>query len=177
MYGRKQKPEQQKTIQNGSFSPGLYLYFVSPILIGSCLSNQKPLLKSYPVAKAGYTLCCHTKCTYLWIRWRKSKLSCSWRVLIGQSWFIHSILGNRFTIFGSMMKFSEKFPRFCLYITRKTYCIVFSGIVFDGKMESKPIDRDAVLNSLVLNNSTTDGQPRKRKRLDNLSVEERALRR
>lgn len=44
-------------------------------------------------------------------------------------------------------------------------------------MESKPIDREAVLNSLVLNNSTTDGQPRKRKRLDNLSAEERALRR
>lgn len=44
-------------------------------------------------------------------------------------------------------------------------------------MESKSIDREAVLNSLVLNNSTTDGQPRKRKRLDNLSVEERALRR
>ncbi|XP_078363334.1 uncharacterized protein LOC144647411 [Oculina patagonica] len=44
-------------------------------------------------------------------------------------------------------------------------------------MESKTIDRDAVLNSLALNNSTTDGQPRKRKRLDNLSAEERALRR
>lgn len=48
---------------------------------------------------------------------------------------------------------------------------------YQGKMESKNIDRDAVLNSLVLNNSTTDGQPRKRKRLDNLSTEERALRR
>lgn len=44
-------------------------------------------------------------------------------------------------------------------------------------MESKSIDREAVLKSLVLNNSTTDGQPRKRKRLDNLSAEERALRR
>lgn len=44
-------------------------------------------------------------------------------------------------------------------------------------MESKTIDREAVLNSLVLNSSTTDGQPRKRKRLDNLSAEERALRR
>ncbi|XP_068677906.1 X-box-binding protein 1-like [Montipora foliosa] len=44
-------------------------------------------------------------------------------------------------------------------------------------MESKTIDREAVINSLVLNNSTTDGQPRKRKRLDNLSAEERALRR
>ncbi|XP_067033891.1 X-box-binding protein 1-like [Acropora muricata] len=45
------------------------------------------------------------------------------------------------------------------------------------KMESKTVDREAVINSLVLNNSTTDGQPRKRKRLDNLSAEERALRR
>lgn len=45
------------------------------------------------------------------------------------------------------------------------------------KMESKTIDREAVINSLVMNNSTTDGQPRKRKRLDNLSAEERALRR
>ena len=44
-------------------------------------------------------------------------------------------------------------------------------------MESQRVDREAVLNSLVLNNSTTDGQPRKRKRLDNLSAEERALRR
>lgn len=44
-------------------------------------------------------------------------------------------------------------------------------------MESKTVDRDAVLNSLVLNNSTSDGQPRKRKRLDNLTAEERALRR
>lgn len=44
-------------------------------------------------------------------------------------------------------------------------------------MESKSIDREAVLKSLALNNSTTDGQPRKRKRLDNLSAEERALRR
>ena len=47
----------------------------------------------------------------------------------------------------------------------------------NGEMESKTIDREAVLNSLVLNSSTTDGQPRKRKRLDNLSAEERALRR
>lgn len=45
------------------------------------------------------------------------------------------------------------------------------------EMESKTVDREAVINSLVLNNSTTDGQPRKRKRLDNLSAEERALRR
>ena len=44
-------------------------------------------------------------------------------------------------------------------------------------MESKTVDRDAVLNSLALNNSTSDGQPRKRKRLDNLTAEERALRR
>lgn len=68
-----------------------------------------------------------------------------------------------------------KISSILLVYNTKTYNV--SGIVFDGKMESKPIDREAVLNSLVLNNSTTDGQPRKRKRLDNLSVEERALRR
>lgn len=50
-------------------------------------------------------------------------------------------------------------------------------MVDEVQMESKSINREAVLKSLVLNNSTTDGQPRKRKRLDNLSAEERALRR
>lgn len=61
----------------------------------------------------------------------------------------------------------------------KNKAVVGEGgrVVFARKMESKTIDREAVLNSLVLNNSTTDGQPRKRKRLDNLSAEERALRR
>jgi len=58
--------------------------------------------------------------------------------------------------------------------------VLEEGVVKDCstiKMESKTIDREAVLNSLALNNSTTDGQPRKRKRLDNLTAEERALRR
>lgn len=78
------------------------------------------------------------------------------------------------------MKFSEKFRR--LLVKRRPYFqnVDFTLLVepfINGKMESKTIDREAVLNSLVLNNSTTDGQPRKRKRLDNLSAEERALRR
>ena len=78
------------------------------------------------------------------------------------------------------MKYSGKFPEGLACVLQ------IKGVVDEGscakdlrrnKMESKPIDREAVLNSLVLNNSTTDGQPRKRKRLDNLSAEERALRR
>lgn len=44
-------------------------------------------------------------------------------------------------------------------------------------MESPNVNRDAVLKSLLLNETNSDGQPRKRRRLDNLTVEERALRR
>ncbi|EDO37681.1 predicted protein [Nematostella vectensis] len=44
-------------------------------------------------------------------------------------------------------------------------------------MEAPNINRDAVLKSLLLNETNPDGQPRKRRRLDNLTVEERALRR
>lgn len=80
-----------------------------------------------------------------------------------------------------MMKFSAKFPCSykrlrCMFICETSLMLIFWTIIV-SEMESKSIDREAVLNSLVLNNSTTDGQPRKRKRLDNLSVEERALRR
>ncbi|KAK3750649.1 hypothetical protein QZH41_012826 [Actinostola sp. cb2023] len=44
-------------------------------------------------------------------------------------------------------------------------------------MESPNINRDAVLKSLALNETNSEGQPRKRRRLDNLTAEERALRR
>lgn len=44
-------------------------------------------------------------------------------------------------------------------------------------MESPNINRDAVLKSLTLNETNSEGQPRKRRRLDNLTAEERALRR
>lgn len=43
-------------------------------------------------------------------------------------------------------------------------------------MESSTVNREAVIKSL-LTDSNTDGQPRKRRRLDNLTAEERALRR
>lgn len=43
-------------------------------------------------------------------------------------------------------------------------------------MESTSVNREAVIKSL-LTDSNTDGQPRKRRRLDNLTPEERALRR
>ncbi|KXJ21891.1 X-box-binding protein 1 [Exaiptasia diaphana] len=44
-------------------------------------------------------------------------------------------------------------------------------------MESPNINREAVLKSLALNETNSEGQPRKRRRLDNLTAEERALRR
>lgn len=44
-------------------------------------------------------------------------------------------------------------------------------------MESEAVDREAVLKSLVQSDPDTEGQPRKRRRLDNLTPDERALRR